>query len=67
MALSERKNIALPALEQNEAIKVCPELGDNWREVFNLERAFAKRERPSMPGPSEIKDRIKHWEKLLSS
>ena len=67
VALSERKNIALPALEQNEAIKVCPELGDNWREVFNLERAFAKRERPGMPGPSEIKNRIKHWQKLLSS
>ena len=67
VALSERKNIALPALEQDEAIQVCPELGDNWREVFNLERAFAKRERPGMPGPSEIKNRIKHWEKLLSS
>ena len=66
VAFSEKKKISIPELEQVDAIKICPELGDDWREVFDLNRAFLMRERPGMPGPSEIKGRINHWEKLLS-
>ena len=67
VALSEKQKIPLPELDQVEVIKICPELGEDWREVFDLKRAFSMRERPGMPGPSEIKGRIQHWEKLLSS
>ncbi len=65
VALAEVQRISLPELEQDEAIKICPELGIEWREVFDLNRAFAKREKPGMPGPNQIESRIQHWEKLL--
>jgi argininosuccinate lyase len=67
VALSEKNEVPLPELEQSDAIKICKELGEDWREVFDLNRAFSKRESPGMPGPSEISGRIQHWEKLLSS
>ena len=65
VALAEVQRISLPELEQDEAIKICPELGIEWREVFDLNRAFAKREKPGMPGPNQTVSRIQHWEKLL--
>ena len=67
VALSEEKNVPLSKLDQVDALNVCSELGDDWRNVFDLSRAFAKRERPGMPGPSQIKNRIEHWEKVLGS
>ena len=67
VALSEKQNIPLPELDQSEAIEICPALGENWRDVFDLDRAFRMRERPGMPGPSQIKNRITHWENVLGS
>ena len=67
VALAEKKKVSLPDLEQGDALEVCSELGENWREVFNLSRAFEMRERPGMPGPNQIKGRVEHWEKLLLS
>jgi argininosuccinate lyase len=67
VALSEKQNIPLPELGQTEAIEICPALGESWRDVFDLDRAFRMRERPGMPGPSQIKNRIAHWENVLGS
>ena len=53
--------------DRSEAIEICPALGENWRDVFDLDRAFRMRERPGMPGPSQIKNRITHWENVLGS
>jgi argininosuccinate lyase len=65
VAISEKKKVLLPDLEQSEALNICSELGDDWRDVFDLSRAFKMRERPGMPGPNQLKGRIEHWEKLL--
>ena len=67
VSLSEKKKVLLPNLDQEEALKICPHLGDDWREVFDLSRAFKKREKPGMPGPNEINTRLNHWTSILTS
>jgi argininosuccinate lyase len=67
VSLAEEKKVQLPELSDADALSVSSELGDGWREVFDLDRAFAKREKPGMPGPQQIAGRIAFWEKILQS
>jgi len=67
VARSEELGVLLPDLSDQDALEVCPELGEDWRDVFNLDRAFAKREKPGMPGPAQISERIVFWESILKS
>ena len=67
VSLAEEKKVHLPELSDADALSVSSELGDGWREVFDLDRAFAKREKPGMPGPQQIAGRIAFWEKILQS
>ena len=54
VALSENRKVSLPDLSDADALEICPELKEDWREVFNLDRAFSKREKPGMPGPERL-------------
>jgi len=67
VSLAEEKKVQLPELSDADALSVSSELGDGWREVFDLNRAFAKREKPGMPGPQQVAGRIAFWEKILQS
>ena len=67
VSLAEEKNLSLPNLSDEDVSEVSEHLTGDWREVFNLERAFAKREKPGMPGPNQIDSRIRFWENLLDS
>ena len=67
VALSENRKVSLPDLSDADALEICPELKEDWREVFNLDRAFSKREKPGMPGPGEIASRIQFWEGILQA
>ena len=67
VSLAEEKKVQLPELSDADALSVSSELGDGWREVFDLDRAFAKREKPGMPGPQQVAGRIAFWEKILQS
>ena len=67
VALSENRKVSLPDLSHADALEICPELKEDWREVFNLDRAFSKREKPGMPGPGEIASRIQFWEGILQA
>lgn len=67
VALAEERGISLPELSDEDALGVCEFLKGDWREVFDLKRAFSKREKPGMPGPGQISSRIEFWEKLLAS
>jgi argininosuccinate lyase len=67
VSLSEEKNLSLPELDNEDVKSVCPEIGKEWRDVFNLDRAFAKREKPGMPGPGQVAGRIEFWEGILQS
>lgn len=67
VALAEKRGVSLPELSDEDARGVCQFLEGHWREVFDLKRAFSKREKPGMPGPGQISSRIEFWEKLLAS
>ena len=67
VSLAEEKKVQLPELSDADALSVSSELGDGWRKVFVLDRAFAKREKPGMPGPQQVAGRIAFWEKILQS
>ncbi len=65
VGLAESQNVALTELTDEQVQATCPQIGSDWREVFDLERAFRKREKPGMPGPEQIKGRIEYWRSLL--
>ena len=67
VARAEEAQVSLPELSDQDAQSICPQIGMDWREVFDLTRAFAKREKPGMPGPNQISERIKFWEGILGS
>jgi len=64
--LAESQKCVLTELTDEQAKASCPQIDSDWREVFDLERAFLKREKPGMPGPKQIKSRIEFWRSLLA-
>ncbi|MFP6900103.1 MAG: argininosuccinate lyase [Opitutales bacterium] len=66
VAAAEKAKVSLTELSDEEAGVACQNLGDDWREVFDLERAFSRREKPGMPGPSELRKQIERWERMLA-
>lgn len=67
VARAEELNLSLPELSDEDAQSVSPQLGSDWRDVFDLSRAFSRREKPGMPGPQQVAGRIKFWEGILKS
>ncbi len=65
VAAAEEAKVSLPGLSDEQAKVVCPGLGNDWREIFDLQRAFSLREKPGMPGPKETQKQIGRWENML--
>ena len=65
VGLSESQNLTLTELTDEQVQATCPQIGSDWREVFDLERAFRKGKKAIMPGPEQIKGRIEYWRSLL--
>lgn len=66
VGLAESKGVSLTEISDEEATGISEFLTGEWRNVFNLKRAFSMRERPGMPGPNQIASRIAHWKSVLS-
>ena len=66
VGLAESKGVSLTAISEEEASGISEFLTGEWREVFDLKRAFSMREKPGMPGPNQIATRIAHWKSVLS-
>ena len=66
VGLAESKGVSLTAISDEEASGISEFLTGEWREVFDLKRAFSMREKPGMPGPNQIATRIAHWKSVLS-
>jgi argininosuccinate lyase len=67
VSASEKADVHLDQLDDETAKAICPALGDDWREVFELERAMAARKEPGMPGPDQINAQIERWEARLDN
>ncbi|MGF1452039.1 MAG: argininosuccinate lyase, partial [Opitutales bacterium] len=65
VGLAEERGSALPELSDADVAKICDKLGPDWREVFDVSRALAARERPGMPGPKTTRERIDAWRACL--
>jgi len=65
VALAEKSRTPLNELPEDEARALAPQLGKNWRDVFDPARALAARERPGMPGPKQVAAQIARWKKAL--
>ena len=66
VGLAETQGVDLVEISDEEASGISEYLTEDWREVFDLERAFSMREKPGMPGPTQIATRIAHWKSVLS-
>jgi argininosuccinate lyase len=63
--LAEKNNVALNLLATEDVQKVHPKFGADWSQVFDLQRALAKREGTGMPGPKQVTKQFARWRKLL--
>ncbi|MCD8483157.1 MAG: argininosuccinate lyase [Verrucomicrobia bacterium] len=66
VGMAERTGRKLTELRLEEVRSIDPAFGEDWLEVFDLERAQRMREKPGMPGAQQIKDRIQYWRTQLS-
>ncbi len=61
VAEAEKAQVPLDQLSLETAQRVHSAIGKDWTEVFDLERAMRRRERPGMPGPKQVAERIDYW------
>jgi argininosuccinate lyase len=65
--LAEQKGVALNQLSHADVQQVHAAFDADWSEVFDLQRALAKRVGTGMPGPKQVAKQFKRWEKRLRS
>jgi argininosuccinate lyase len=61
VALAEKIKTPLNKISDADARKIAPQLGPDWREIFDVKRALAAREQPGMPGPKQTAAQIARW------
>lgn len=61
VALSEKLGVALNQLPYDQVAKIHPQLGADWNQVFDLQRALSRREKPGMPGRKQVARQIAIW------
>jgi len=66
VGLSEKLLIPLNELPYSEVSKIHPQLGEDWTDVFDLQRALKAREKTGMPGPDQVAARIAHWRSAVT-
>jgi len=66
VGMAEQKATPLDKLADADVLALDPAFAPDWREVFNLTRAMANRERPGMPGPGQVASRIKAWREAIA-
>lgn len=63
--LAEQKGVPLNRLSTADVHGINPAFQADWSEVFDLERALAKREGTGMPGPKQVAKQFGRWAKKL--
>ncbi|MEZ5278374.1 MAG: argininosuccinate lyase [Opitutaceae bacterium] len=62
---AEAEHVALNAVDDERAARIHPKLTKDWREVFDLQKAMAKRKGIGMPGPSRVAGEVRRWRRYL--
>jgi argininosuccinate lyase len=63
--LAEQNAVAIDHLSTEDVKKIHPAFGPEWADVFDLQRALAKRTGTGMPGPKQVATQFARWKKLL--
>jgi argininosuccinate lyase len=63
--LAEQNAVAINHLSTEDVKKIHPAFGPDWADVFDLQRALAKRTGTGMPGPKQVAKQFARWKKLL--
>jgi len=64
--LAEKNAMAINQLPTDEVQKIHAAFGADWAEIFDLQRALAKRSGTGMPGPAQVAKQFKRWQKRLA-
>ncbi len=64
--LAERQGVALDRLADADVLAVHPRFGADWRGVFDLRRAMARRRGTGMPGPALVRRELARWRRRLA-
>ena len=65
--LAEQQGVPLNGLSLEQVRSVHTAFGPDWSEVFDLERAMAKRSGVGMPGPARVRRELARWRKVLAA
>jgi len=65
VALAEQANVPLNQAPDAAVRASHAGFGADWKEVFDLRPAMARREGPGMPGPKQLRRQFARWKKLL--
>jgi argininosuccinate lyase len=65
VGVAEAEGIALNEVSDDQAVQINAHLKGDWRGVFNLKKAMAKRRGIGMPGPARVAVEIKRWRRRL--
>jgi argininosuccinate lyase len=63
--LAEKNAVELNQLSTDDVRQINPAFEADWIDVFDLERALAKRTGTGMPGPKQIAKQFARWKKAL--
>lgn len=63
--LAEKNSVQLNQLPTEEVQKLHKAFKADWLEVFDLDRAMAKRRGTGMPGPSQLRKQFTRWSRRL--
>ena len=63
--LAEKNHVQIDHLPTEEVRKIHAAFGADWVDVFDLDRALAKRRGTGMPGPAQVAKQFARWKKLL--
>jgi argininosuccinate lyase len=65
VALAEKADVPLNQAPDAAVRASHAGFGADWKEVFDLRPAMARREGPGMPGPKQLRRQFARWKKLL--
>lgn len=65
VALAEKLDCPLHEVPDEKVKALHPKIGDDWAEIFDLQRAMEARDGIGMPGPKQISKQLARWRKAI--
>jgi argininosuccinate lyase len=66
VGLAEKKGKPLNELSLEDFKSICPEIGEDVYEIFDLEKALNRRDIPGAPALRQVKKQLARWKKIVN-